>query len=277
MAAELFTIDRSKLGRVVVADPMGFLGQLSTAAQACRAAFLAANVGAIVWDKERFPDLLLGVWSDSEQPQQDSGRRRRPKDASESAELSTWLQLRPAWPQLGGPSIGWPLEDKSDRTTYDHRVDDLTEAVVAALNTTYRRSMQMARTLVGSTEPMSHFDGLTRPEAAPALTGSESHAGLTGPAPTPMPDPESETLTVTALSDARTFTASGVAHSENEVAEVLATLARSAESASQRGSSNLAHLDHAVTPLPSGIDGLSSNGQRGRYLVTVTATIDARR
>lgn len=274
MAAELFTLDRSKLGLIAAGDPMGFLGQLSTAPQACRAAFLAANVGAVAWDKAVWPDLTMGVWSDPPAARPDSGRRRRPEDESDTAELSTWLQLRPTWPQLGGPSIQWLLAGNADRTDYDQRVEDLADAVVVALNTTYRRSMQMARTLVGADEPALADGTSTKPAHTPTLTAPP--AQLTGPAIVATPEPEPEPTLVTTLPTAQTYTASRVAHSELEVGEVLATLTRGAESASAREAGTLVHVSHAVTPLPSGIDGLSSNGQRGRFLVTLTATITPR-
>ena len=236
MIAELFTLDRPKLRLVTQADHMGFLADLTTPAQACRAAFLAAEVGALSWDRQRWPDLTFGVWSDAEAPATGGGRRRRAAEADSHAELNTWLHLRPTWPQLGGPSIQWPLPDSPALSDPHGRLEHIAETVHDALNTAFRRTMTMARTLAGT-------------PAQPAR-------------PTPN------------ASGKRTFTATGFAAGHAQVGDVLAGLAGEAEAAAAGAHSGeheglVAHIGHSITALPDTM-------QQQQFMVTVTATIHAR-
>lgn len=252
MSADLLTLDRFRLRSIRDADPTGYLGTLSSPAQACKAVFLAAEVGAITWNAARWPELTFGVWSDSEVVETQPSRRRRRSAEADVAELSTWLQLQPSWPQLGGASIPWPIDESALVVgTFESRLDGLVDAAVDALNSIHRRTTDMARTLAGDVTPL------------PALTSA-----LTNGSRPPS-----------AAAVRRTFTAAGVATSEDEIAHVLAGLARNAEAdAAQQHEPHtqgvVAHLGHAITVLPNGTGHMTSNGHHGRFLVTLTATIE---
>lgn len=281
MTAELFTLDRPKLRLVSEADPMGLLDDVTTAAQACRAAFVAAEVGALDWDRERWPDLLFGVWTDAPVPASGAGRRRRTGDSDATTELNTWLHLRPTWPQLGGPSIHWPLPDPA-LSGRESRIEQIAEAVLEALNTTFRRTMLMAHTLTETTtartdlppHPPTQRNGsvLTKADSNRiALTEIATDTPQATDTPTPTDDAKPVDPP-----GRRTFTASGFAASHAHVGDVLAGLANEAEAVAARTHEHphdgiVAHIGHAITPVaPS-----DAAGRHG-FLVTVTATIDAR-
>ena len=247
MSADLLTLDRSRLRSIHDADPTGYLGTLISPSQACKAVFLAADIGAITWDTARWPELTFGVWSDSEIAEAQPSRRRRRSAETDVAELSTWLQLRPSWPQLGGASIPWPLDDSTLVVgTFESRLHGLIAATVDALNTMHRQATDMARSLAG--------------DFALPLTSNGNR-------------PES------AAPGRRTFTAAGIATSEDEIAHVLAGLARNAEADAghqhePHSQGVVAHLGHAITVLPNGSGHMTTNGHHGRFLVTLTATIE---
>ncbi len=253
MSADLLNLDRFRLRSIRDADPTGYLGTLSTPGQACKAVFLAAEVGAITWNTAQWPELTFGVWSDSEVAETQPSRRRRRSAEADVAELSTWIQLQPSWPQLGGASIPWPIDESALVVgTFESRLDGLVAAAVDALNTIHRRTTDMARTLAGAVVP---------------------HPALTSPLTTNGSRPPST------AAGRRTFTAAGVATSEDEIAHVLAGLARNAEAdaAHQHEPHShgvVAHLGHAITVLPNGSGLMTTNGNHGRFLVTLTATID---
>ncbi|MBJ8341882.1 hypothetical protein JGU71_23635 [Antrihabitans sp. YC3-6] len=244
MTLPLLTLEPTRLGMVAAADQLGLLGGLEEPSQACRAVFLAAEVGAIAWDEEAWPDLAFGVWSDGVEAT--TSRRRRSADTP-TAELSTWLQLQPEWPQLGGTAIEWPLPSAKELLGFDDRLRALSFAAVESFNSIHDRAVRMARALVGDAPPVA--------------------------TPRPAPQP--------AHSPRRTFTAAGVAGSEHDVPDVLASLARSAEINAADGKNGerptgvLAHLGHAVTVLPNGSVPLTGNAHHGRFLVTLTATIES--
>ncbi len=211
MVAGLFSLDRSRLRRNADADPLGLPADLSAAPAACRAVFLAAEAGAITWDRTRFPDVEFGVWSDAAGT---GGNGRRRSRAESTFELTTWLQLDPAWPQLGGASITWP-QPAADP------FEALAQATVVALNSLYDSARTMSRALTG----------LTAAPAAPA------------PARTTAPSPQPHR---------RTFAASAVANSEHEVGAVLAGLTLRAERDGFEAGATLLNVDHAVTALADG-------------------------
>ncbi|TSE00109.1 hypothetical protein FOS14_09875 [Skermania sp. ID1734] len=247
MATEFISIDRSKLSALHDADPMNFLGDITAPAQACRAVFIAAQVGALTWDKQAWPELTFGVWSDGSARAESTGRRRAQTETR--TELSPWLQLRPSWPQLGGPGIAWPVVERPPGATGAQiRARDIIEATAEALNSIYAQAQQMARALLGEQQAQAPL--------------------VPRPKPVSVRQPPS---------GPRTFTAARVANSIDEVTSVLAELSHDAEldAGVHQGLGVVTNLCHAITALPEN----QVNGNRGhgaRFLVTVSATIDKR-
>jgi hypothetical protein len=296
---DLFTVDHARTHLVTDADPTGLLGALELPTQACRAVFLAAEVGAVSWDESRWPGIEFGVWCEEPAPEQ-PGRRRRRAEETQVSELSTWLQLDPGWPQLGGRSVAWPPRNwPADR---DQRIAVIVASAVEALNSTHRRAVRMARALLDPPllAPAQPAPTQTSP-AAPSANGRHS------PAPTPdhtapdhyaAPDlyPASQsswgasdigTVITPALAPAtttRSFTAASVAGDEHDVASVLARLVSDAEAHLSDIGDRALLIGHAITPLPAA-HAANGNGFHAtpynlnghaplatRYLVTVTAT-----
>lgn len=284
-AEELFIFDRARLRLVTEADSTGYIGMLEHPAQACRVVFLAAELGAIGWDESRWPELEFGVWCDEPAEQPTQHRRRRAADETLATELSTWLQLRRSWPQLGGPSIPWPLPTcPPGPAGFNERLTALVATAVEALNTTYRRTLLMARALAGPprAEP---------PAAAPApgfpngVVGAA--VGNTDSIPvvsTSPPIRTAATQTVHSIADpaTHTFVATAVAATEYEIGDVLSMLVRNAETNATRGlpagPPPPMHFDHTVVAIPTSSPAAGPlNGHSPRFLVTLTATPDLRR
>lgn len=253
MSAELFVFDRARLHLVTEADPTGYVGGLESPTQACRAVFLAAEISAIRWDDARWPELEFGIWCDEPEPV--PSRRRRAAETITITELSIWLQLRPTWPQLGGPSISWPpLNTAAGPEGYIQRLDAVVEAAVEALNTTYRRTVRMGEVLVNLAHSTTNgANGYHDVEVDDLST--------TAFAPVPLDTPPAT---------AQVFTTTAVASSEHEIADVLATLVREATEWASATFTDavLTYVDHAVTPLPRA----GGNGYAERFLVSLTAT-----
>jgi hypothetical protein len=288
-AEELFVFDRARLRLVTEADSTGYIGTLEHPAQACRVVFLAAELGAIGWDESYWPELEFGVWCDEPAEQPTQHRRRRAADEALATELSTWLQLRRSWPQLGGPSIPWPLPTcPPGPAGFNERLTALVATAVEALNTTYRRTLLMARALAGppraepvaaATPPPPFANGVVG--AAAGNTDSIPIVAMSSPVLTAAPQAvHSVTDPVT-----RTFVATAVAATEYEIGDVLGMLVRNAEANAMRGlpagQQPPLHLDHTVIAIPTGPPApghlAGGNGLSPRFLVTLTATHDARR
>jgi hypothetical protein len=262
MSGHFFACDHARLHLVGEADATDSLGDLDRPAQACRAVFLAAEVSAVTWDSARWPELEFGVWFDEPDPR--TSRRRRAAGAT-SVELSVWLQLRPQWPQLGGASIEWtPPHPATASTTVADRLRRLVDDAVGALNDLYRQAREMAEEL---SPPAARTP---RPAPGSADMAGPLGVGLRALADAPVtsaPANAAPTAAVTTRATTRTIVATAAA-AERNIADVLAQLVRTVEA--QTGDAATLRLDHAVTPLPP-------NGtQTGRYLVSVTATVQPR-
>lgn len=294
MSEELFALDRTRLHLVIGADPTGQVGGLDTPEQASRVAFLAAEVGAITWNDDRWPELEFGVWCE---PEQQSPRRRRSLAVATSTELNIWLQLRSAWPQLGGPSIQWPLPDTfaggPDGDGTAGRLAAVAAATVEALNATYRRALRMAEALVQTsstnesatngfhTATASQFHtanptGSPFHTAMPTASPNGRHAEAQAPVATAV---ATEPTTIPGMAQpARTYSGTAIAASEHEIGKVLATLVHDAEADAMRYRNGLptavVALSHAVTALPD--YQTPAVGFSGRFLVSVTAVIETR-
>jgi hypothetical protein len=281
-AEELFVFDRTRLRLVTEADSTGYIGTLEHPAQACRVVFLAAEFGAIGWDDSRWPELEFGVWCDEPAQQPTQHRRRRAVDETMATELSTWLQLRRSWPQLGGPSIPWPLPTcPSGPAGFNERLTALVATAVEALNTTYRRTLLMARALAGP--PRAEQASAPFANGVTGMAASNTASIPIIPATPPIRTTSAQAVHSVADPVTRTFVAAAVAATEYEIGDVLSMLVRNAEASAMRGhpagQPPPIHLDHTVVAIPASVPAQlgTGAGHSQRFLVTLTATHDPRR